>query len=251
MSPVAIGAAVFACTFGGALFGMKLRFLLPASHLNDASKDTVRIGFALIATMTALVLGLVTASAQDSFRAANKAVREAADTVLSLDRVLARYGQETEGIRADLKSLIEKRVGMAWPRDGTGRLDPAYHIHQSESLVARMSGLSPQTDEQRWLRTRALNLGETLLDVRWQVVAGIRTPISTAFLVILIFWLTATFASFGLFAPRNATVLAILFVCALSVAGAVFLVSEMNQPFRGFVKISPAPFEYALDQLNR
>lgn len=251
MNPFGIGAAVFLCTFGGALVGTRLRFRLPASDLNDASKDTVRIGFALIATMTALILGLVTASAQDTFRSANQAVREAADDVLSLDRVLARYGPDAEGIRTDLKRVVGERVEMAWPDKGSGRLDPAYHIEQSEMLVTRISTLVPLTEEQRWLRTRALNIGETLLDVRWHAVAGIRAPISTPFLVILMFWLTATFASFGLFAPRNRTVIAVLVVCALSVAGAVFLVAEMNQPFRGFLKISPAPFEYALEHLDQ
>jgi len=251
MSPLAIGAVVFGCTFGGALFGMRLRILLPASNLNDASKDTVRIGFALIATMTALVLGLVTASAQDTFHAANQAVREAADSVLSLDRVLERYGPEATGLRADLKRLVEQRVEMAWPREGTGELDPAYRVQLSEELVARMGSLAPRSDEQRWLRTRAMNLGEALLDTRWLLVAGIRTSISTPFLCILVFWLAATFASFGLFAPRNSTVIAILLVCALSVASAVFLVTEMNQPFRGLVNVSSAPFDYALEHLGR
>lgn len=251
MSPLAIGAVVFGCTFGGALLGMRLRVLLPASHLNDASKDTVRIGFALIATMTALVLGLVTAAAQDTFHGANQAVREAADSVLSLDRVLARYGPQAAGLRADLKRLVEQRVEMAWPREGAGELDPSYRVQVSEEFIARVNGLVPQTDEQQWLRTRAMNLGETLLDVRWLLVAGIRASIATPFLVILIFWLAATFASFGLFAPRNATVIAVLLVCALLVASAVFLVVEMNQPFRGLVNVSPAPFDYALEHLGR
>ena len=53
----------------------------------------------LVATMTALVLGLVTASAKSSFDAVDTAVKQTATQLLTLDRVLARYGSETGEIR--------------------------------------------------------------------------------------------------------------------------------------------------------
>jgi len=71
------------------------------------------------------------------------------------------------------------------------------------------------------------------------------------FLVVLLFWLTITFTSFGLFAPRNATVLAVLFVCALSVGSAVFLILEMDGPFDGLLKVSADPLRYAYAHLNQ
>jgi len=69
--------------------------------------------------------------------------------------------------------------------------------------------------------------------------------------VVVVFWLTIIFGSFGLLAPRNATVVAVLFLCALSVAGAIFLILEMDQPFEGLMKISSAPLRYALSQLGQ
>jgi hypothetical protein len=71
------------------------------------------------------------------------------------------------------------------------------------------------------------------------------------FLMILLFWLTLTFASFGLFAPRNATVVAVLFLCSLSVAAAVFLILEMDKPFEGLIKVSSDPMRYAYARLNQ
>ena len=68
--------------------------------------------------------------------------------------------------------------------------------------------------------------------------------------VVLLLWLTVIFASFGLFAPRNATVLAVLAVCALSVAGAVFLITELDNPFEGLLKVSAEPMRFAYDRLN-
>jgi hypothetical protein len=64
------------------------------------------------------------------------------------------------------------------------------------------------------------------------------------------FWLTITFVSFGLFAPRNATVIAVLFLCALSVGSAVFLIFELDGPFDGLLKVSPDPLRYAISHLN-
>ena len=67
----------------------------------------------------------------------------------------------------------------------------------------------------------------------------------------LLFWLTITFTSFGLFAPRNVTVLAVLFFCALSVTSALFLVVEMDGPFDGLIKASADPLRYAHAHINQ
>ncbi len=71
------------------------------------------------------------------------------------------------------------------------------------------------------------------------------------FLVVVIFWLTVTFGSFGLYAQLNASVIAVLFVAALSVAAAVFLILELDGPFDGLIKISSGPLRYALSQLGQ
>ena len=68
--------------------------------------------------------------------------------------------------------------------------------------------------------------------------------------MVLVFWLTIIFGSFGLFAPRNATVVAMLFLCALSVSGAIFLILELDQPFDGLLQISSAPMRDALARLS-
>ncbi|HEX4069627.1 MAG TPA: hypothetical protein VHX68_00595, partial [Planctomycetaceae bacterium] len=69
MGSIAIGGIVFACTFVGALAGMGLRAVLPEHHVSPESKDVVKLGMGLIATLAALVLGLLIASAKSSFDA--------------------------------------------------------------------------------------------------------------------------------------------------------------------------------------
>ena len=75
--------------------------------------------------------------------------------------------------------------------------------------------------------------------------------LSWPFLVVLVFWLVMLFVGFGLYARRNATAIAALFVGALTVAGAIFLILEMNRPFSGLMQMSSAPIRNALAQIGR
>jgi hypothetical protein len=255
MNPTIVGIIVFALTFGGALLGMWLRTLLPEHHLNAESKDTVKVGIGLIATMTALVLGLVTASAKSSFDAVDSAVKNAAIDVLALDRTLARYGSEAGEIRKALQHAIGARIDMIWPQGSSkpANLDPmgSGAGAEAERLADAIRALKPRDDSQRALQSRSLEISEALLQARWLVLAATEPSVPVPFLVILLFWLAITFASFGVFAPRNATVLAVLFVCALSVSLAVFLVLEMDAPFDGLLKVSADPLRYAIAHLNQ
>jgi hypothetical protein len=96
-----------------------------------------------------------------------------------------------------------------------------------------------------------MNINEDLLKSRWFMFGGASVSILVPFLLALVFWLTVTFASFGLFAPRNATVIAVIFLCALSVSSVVFLILEMDRPFDGMIKVSDAPVRYALSHLGQ
>ena len=82
-------------------------------------------------------------------------------------------------------------------------------------------------------------------------MGSLGSTVPVPFLVVVVFWLTIVFGTFGLFAPRNATVVAVLFLCALSVAGSLLLILEMEQPFQGLMRISDAPLRYALSQLGQ
>ena len=117
MNPALIGVFVFASTLGAALAGMSLRKRLPEHHLNSESKDSVKLCVGLIATMTALVLGLVTASAKSHFDEVSSAVNHTAVDVLTLDRLLGRYGPETREIREILQRAVAVRVDQVWPHD--------------------------------------------------------------------------------------------------------------------------------------
>ena len=165
-----IGIIVFTCTFGGALCGMWLRKTVPEHHLDAESRDTVKVGIGLIATMTALVLGLITASAKSSFDEMETAVKTTAVEVLALDRVLARYGPETGEIRKGLQRGVGDRIDMIWPQGSLkpANLDPMRSgtVSQTEGLADAVRALKPRDDSQRTLQSRALDLTEALLQAR-------------------------------------------------------------------------------------
>lgn len=253
MKPLGIGTVVFLCTLAGALIGMWLRAILPEHHLRNESQDTMRLGIGLVATLTALVLGLMTASAKSSFDGLNNAIKNMAADLIATDRVLARYGPETKEIRATLKRVIANRVEATWTGSPSqpAKLDVTEATATGEWIVDQIRALAPPNDAQRLLQSRALDQSEAVLRMRWVVLGELGTSIPWPFLIILVFWLTITFMSFGLQAPVNTTVLAVLLLCALSVAGAVFLILEMDGPYDGLIQVSAQPLRFALTRLGQ
>jgi len=249
MSSIAISSIVFACVFGGALAGMYLRAVLPQHHLTAESKETVKLGMGLVATMAALVLGLLVASAKGSYDAQSTGLTDMSSRIVMLDRVLAHYGPETKQVRDTLRSSVVQSLDRVWAKNRTA----SQWVPQSanaEPLFDKIQGLSPQNDSQRSVQAQALSIAMSVGQTRWLMYEQAATSISMPLLVVLVVWLAALFVSFGLFAPRNATVLATLFVSALSVSGAILLILELYTPYHGIIKISSAPLRAALAQLG-
>jgi hypothetical protein len=250
---VTFALITFACTFGAALAATFIREALPPAHLSKESQDVVRLGIGLVATMTALLLGLVTAAARSTFDSQDVAVRNSAAAILTLDRMLARYGPETKPTRDLIRRTIAFRLHTVWGESVSG--DPMLEVSDNsppiEDIETQILNLSPQTETQRWVKTESLRLSQEVVKTRWRILNSGGGSVPIPFLVVVIFWLTVTFLSFGLYAPRNAVVISVLFVAALSVAAAVFLVLELDGPLDGMIRISSAPLHFALDHLGQ
>jgi hypothetical protein len=253
MNSFAIAAIVFACAFGGATAGMILQRVLPQSHLRQESKDVIRLGTGLIATMAALVLGLLVGTAKTSFDSQTSGFHELATNVILLDRILARYGPDAGQAREQLRQTVAGTILRLWPADGSqsaGLQDSAITADASV-LVDSIRDLSPQDDVHRSLHAQAMQIGNDLARNRWHLSQPDEGSLPMPFLAVLAFWLFVLFSSFGLFSPPNATVIAVLFVCALSVAGAVFLIVDLDQPFEGLLHVSSASLCNALEQISK
>ena len=186
----------------------------------------------LVGTMSALVLGLLVASAKGSYDAQSAELTQMSANIALLDRVLAHYGPETKETRDLVRGFVARILDQMWSKDGTGASPVAPTAAGGEILYEKMQGLSPKNDTQRSLQGQALSMAMDLGKTRWLMYEQATTSVSTPLLVVLVLWLTVIFISFGLFAPYNATVVASLFVSALSVSGAIFLILEMYDALR-------------------
>ena len=253
MQPLTIASIVFACVFASALLGMLLRRVVPEHHVNQDSKDVVKLAMGLLATMAALVLGLLTASAKSSFDTLDSEVQQSAAHLVMLDRTLAQYGPETKETRNQIRQAVAHRIELTWPEDSSRptRVDAPEMTPAIEGLQSRIRALAPQNDAQRELQSKALSLVGDLTATRWLVFTQAGSSVPMTFLFVLVLWLAVLFISFGLLAPRNATVIVALLLCALSVAGSIFLILEMSHPLEGFIKISDVPLRYALAHMGQ
>jgi len=251
VNPTLTALIVFGCVFGGTLLGMCLRAVTPVHHLSEDSKDVINLGIGLIATLTALVLGLVIATAKSSYDSQELSVKHIAAKFLLLDRELAQYGPETREARDLIRRSLAHKLNEIWPEESKPETDTAKTPPITEGIQERISQLAPRSETQRGLQSRALQVTSDILETRWFVLGALGRSVPLPFLVVVVFWLTIIFGSFGLLAPRNATVVVVLFVCALSVAGAICLILEMDQPFTGLMKISSAPLRYTLAHLGQ
>ncbi len=253
MSPLATSSVVFACIFGVALAAMVLKGFLPEHHLSADSKDVVKLGMGTIATLAAIVLGLLIATAKGTYDTQNGAIQELAAKIMLLDRVLAKYGPETKEARELLRGATEAIRHRIWPDEGVGtaNLTPGEARTVGEAMYDKIADLAPQNDAQKALKARALETTTDLLQERLRLYVRHDSSLPLPFLAVLASWLVILFAGYGLVAPRNATVVAVLFVCALSVSAAIFLLLELSTPFAGILRVSSGPVQDALSALGK
>jgi hypothetical protein len=251
MNPLIISLLVFACVFGGAVVGMLLRPALPEDHLSADSRNTVNRGIGLVGTMAALVLGLVVSSAASSYFAQRDELNQISSKLVLLDRTLAQYGPAAGRARQTLRELVAGVLDRFWPQEHAPGTPLASQVGGADALYDEIQRLSPQDAEQRALKNDALGVASDIGKTRWLMFAQQSSRIPTAFLAVVAVWLSIVFTSFGLYAPRNATVIVALFLGALSVAGAILLIMELYTPFEGWIRIPSAPLRSALAQLGK
>jgi hypothetical protein len=197
----------------------------------------------LVATMSALLLGLLVSSAKGSYDQTRLEVIQMGAKITFLDRVLTLYGPETAALRDGLRSATRDAVTQMWGGDESRR---ASSLAKGDAFYAAVQALSPHDDLRHSLKAQALGLVVEIAQMRTLLHAQSVTTISRLLLVVVVCWLSIIFFSFTLFAPANATANAALLVAALSVAGAIFLILELDGLFTGVIKVPSEPLSKAL-----
>jgi hypothetical protein len=247
-----IGLISFCCIFGAGLIGLLLSGLLPDRLRTDGTQKVVQSIMNVVAILSALVLGLLVAGTKANFDTRNREVEQFATVLTLLDRELIHYGADTRNIRELLRGFTQRKIATTWPKDrGTA---PLLRDEEAVRLLREVEdgllSLSPHNEMERARRVTALQLTDELKRTSRILAVQENTQTPRPFLIIVVFWLSVLFLSYAMFAPLNAMVIAAMLVCAFSISVAVNVTFDTDQPFQGFVRISPQPMLQALEQMK-
>lgn len=253
MNSTLIGLATLACVLVGYAFGAYLKWRLPERQVGDESRETIKQTIAVIGTVTGMCLGLLVASSKGSFDEKAEGLNRMAVSIIVLDRALAHYGAEAAGLRAKLRAVVEGRRNALWQE---GALKTEFTgspgaVGAIESFQDALRELRPVTEAQRAIHAQATDIGNQIAATRWQVYVRSGTTVPPLFLAVLVFWQAAMFAGLGLVASRNPVDRAAIFVGAVAVSAAIYLILALDTPYEGLIRISDAPLRLVLEQLGK
>lgn len=249
MSSIEIGGITFICVFGGAWLGLLIGPKLPEHHLTSETKDVVRLGMALVGTIGALVLSFFITTAKGYHDRQRDELTQLSAKVVVLGRVLKHYGPEASPVRESLREVVGQLLVSTWPDERPENAKIAGGTARPEDLYDQVEGLSPRDERQRAMQSQASGLLLSLGEVRWLMIEESKVPGNTLLILVLDFWLTCIFVSWGLYSPRNATAQTALFVSALSVSAAILLIVELYAPYSGLLRVPSAPLRFAYETL--
>jgi hypothetical protein len=241
-----------AAVFAGGLLGLRLDLHLPRHHLGKETQDAVRLTTTMLSVLTSLVLGLLIATAKEDSDALDREFRSYAADLILLDGTLREYGPAADAAREMLRRYAARLVEETWRPDGSRTaLEEAAAATLLRQVRANMLALDPAGPAQTWLRDQSLAVVTTLLRRRWEIIEQLGPSVHPLMLTVVVLWIVAIFAGFGLSAPRNATVAVSFLVGAVAIGGAVFLIVDLNAPLDGFLHIHERPMRDALAHLSR
>ncbi len=250
MHAIITSVIVFGCTFGGLLLGLFLRARLPDRDFIDKPPEVVKLGLALISLVAALLLSLQLSSAKASFDALSDEVNQISGDVMLLDRTLARYGPEAQPIREMIRVMAGRALERVWPSEPLSDADMTANLATDMAIFGAFQTLSPKTEAQQLLKSHAVETAFAIARTRFLMAAQQSKSVNFPMMVLLIFWLTVVFVSYGIFAPRKSSATVFLCVFAAALSAAVFLLFELYTPFSGVLCVSDAPLRTAIAQLG-
>lgn len=253
MSSLQTALIIFLCMLGGLFLGFHLRTRLPLFHLKGDSKDVMITATGMMATLVALIIGLLLSSAKDSFDEASARLIDGGAKAITLDYLLSLYGTETKAARDTLRIGTASAIERIWHSTSLQQLDSVLSdkTNAMADVYQKIHELSPQNDSQKKLKNEALDISKDLLQSRWMLVEQTQEKLPAAFLVVLTFWLALLFVHFGLLGPLNRTTASALTISALSLSSAIFFILELNNPLQGLIKIPIAPLEKTLQIIGK
>jgi hypothetical protein len=267
MTELANAALLLLVLVGSSALGLFLRPLLSERHTTAETFELIRLVVTMLVTFAALVLGLLTSSAKTSFDRVGNDLGGLSSDLIQLGQCLRDYGPAADGARHLLRQYTAGAIASTWPAEPAPEGDDyPRHLPQSDSdarmesttlgamldqVGRELRGLDPAGAAQQKLAADCMDLFQHLKQRRWKLIDDAYTSISMPFYLVLAFWLSLVFASFGLSAPRNMLSFVMLALGAVSIASAIFVILDLDTPFTGLFGISSQPLRHALTHLSR
>ncbi|WP_159014112.1 hypothetical protein [Acidisoma sp. S159] len=244
---------IFVCVFGALLVGLFASRYWPSTHLDERSKDVVKLGIGIVVTMTVLILSLMVSSVKGSFDTTDRDLRQFATSIIVLDRSISHYGSDAQPARLALRQYTVSAIHDLWPTgaDPNIRIEGARSGKLLDQVETDLRALKPTDDAHRSYLSEVLAQYDAVIQARWIFIDDSSGSVLRPFFFVVVAWLMVIFATIGLYSPRNATVVLVMALSILSLSGATYLMSEMETPFSGVIVISSYPLRNALAQQMR
>jgi uncharacterized protein DUF4239 len=226
-----------AITVMGILVGVFLRHTLPKRYFNKNTTDTVKLCAGVIATLAALTLGLLIASAKASYDARVTQIRQIAANLILSDRLLTLYGEEGKDARSTLRVMVPLVTDQIWSENQMKGPQSYHAVNASEEYVNRIYEMKPKNDFQRNIRERVLATALEMGRARLSLFSQLNSVLPPPLLVVLAIWFAVLFIAYTMYAEINVVSLIALLACAISVSAAMYLLYQMNNPFSGIMAI--------------
>lgn len=247
MSPLELGFSVFALVFFFAILGIILAPSLRRHHLNYSSKELFKAIRSILIVLAAFSLGLLMTQAKGDFEKKKNEIKYQSANIILMSRVLEDIGPKTEPSLAALREVVLNEIHQI-DEASQSRHNPAQAltIARTEKLRLELLKLDARNPREEWLKNTALNLAQQIVYSRWKIYSELNSNLEWPLVYILIFWLSVLFFNLGLTTPRHFVAIGGVSVGAISVAAATYLVFQLDMPYQGLIRISPAPLQQAV-----
>ena len=251
MSSTIAFIASFAAILIGTACGMVLKRSLPPSTLEGGSKEFIRLAAGFLSTLAALVIGLMIASAKNSYDGQNTNIRQLGTNAVLVDQMLVKYGPDAKAARTLLRETIPSATARIWRENIQGTDGATFVVSgTAERFYNAVEGLKPANAEQTSLKSRIIAITTEMGRTRLEVFTQNDNAIPVPFFIVLMFWLVVIFASFSQLAEPSPIVIASILVFAISVSSALFLIVDLSHPFEGLMQISNHHLHMALPKVE-
>jgi hypothetical protein len=264
MNELALAGALFFVLCGAAALGSYVKAKLPEKHRSPETMALVQVTISLLVTFTSIVLGLLTGAVTTQFQQASRNDGGFAGQLVQVDQCLRDYGPETAHMRQQFRGYVAAVLSSTWPDEPPPKdvshpdvsKDPV--LGEGVSLTALLNTirtelreLSPKNAVQERVLADCTAEYSSFLRSRWDIIEESTSSISPPFYGVLSIWLVILFASFGLIARPNPVSGIIIALSALSIAVAVGVIADLDQPYGGLFSIPSAATRNALADMVR